>query len=98
MPWLCHFLVHLMYLSLSGPLYIVKYISSILIYIIVCSVIICYTLYLWQVSHLQQLEQEAENVREAEVKVKAELSALQAQLANCEEQLAARKQTVRSAQ
>lgn len=67
-------------------------------YIIVCSVIICYTLGLWQVSHLQQLEQEAENVREAEVKVKAELSALQAQLANCEEQLAARKQTVRSAQ
>ncbi|KAK3881839.1 hypothetical protein Pcinc_013745 [Petrolisthes cinctipes] len=51
-----------------------------------------------EVSHLQQLEQETENAREAEAKVKAELSALQAQLANCEEQLAARKQTVRSAQ
>ena len=41
-----------------------------------------------QVSHLQQLEQEAEGAHQVEDKVKAEISALQAQLAHCENQLA----------
>lgn len=44
---------------------------------------------LLQVNHLQQLEQEAESAHQAEDKVKAEISALQAQLAHCENQLTA---------
>lgn len=51
-----------------------------------------------QVTHLQQLEQEAEIARQEEDKVKAEISALQAQLAHTENQLATHAESVRSAQ
>ncbi|KAK7078911.1 Ras association domain-containing protein 8 [Halocaridina rubra] len=51
-----------------------------------------------EVCHLQQLEKEAENARQAEEKVKSEISSLQAQLAHCENQLASHNETVRSAQ
>lgn len=45
-----------------------------------------------EVNHLQQLEQEAEGAHQAEDKVKAEISALQAQLAHCENQLATHRE------
>lgn len=51
-----------------------------------------------EVTHLQQLEQEAEIARQEEDKVKAEISALQAQLAHTENQLATHAESVRSAQ
>lgn len=41
-----------------------------------------------------QLEQEAESAHQTEDKVKAEISALQAQLAHCENQLAAHSEKV----
>ncbi|XP_045127413.1 flocculation protein FLO11-like isoform X3 [Portunus trituberculatus] len=47
-----------------------------------------------EVNHLQQLEQEAEGAHQAEDKVKAEISALQAQLAHCENQLATHREKV----
>lgn len=47
-----------------------------------------------EVNHLQQLELEADSAQQAEDKVKAEISALQAQLAHCENQLAAHSEKV----
>lgn len=43
---------------------------------------------------MQQLEQEADLAQQAEDKVKAEISALQAQLAHCENQLASHSEKV----